>query len=185
MGGEGRVRFERFGSPNSGMRPPDPNGYLLQRYLLHTDVRAGSHMRVGTDLNSGLETGRGGGPRPVIDEDRLDLHQAFVDVTVGVTGPSAAVLRAGRQEIALGSGRMYALREGPNVPLSFDGVRVIAHAGLWRLDGWAARPVDTTPGVFDDASHRSFVVWRVYGSRAVSPSRPKLTLDPSYLALCL
>ena len=57
---------------------------------------------------------------------------------------SAAVLRVGRQEIALGSGRLYALREGPNVPLSFDGVRVIAHAGRWRLDAWVARPVDTT-----------------------------------------
>jgi Alginate export len=53
-------------------------------------------------------------------------------------------LRVGRQEIALGSGRMYALREGPNVLLSFDGVRAIAHAGRWRLDAWVARPVDTT-----------------------------------------
>ena len=80
-------------------------------------------MRVWTEFNSGLENGRIGGPRPVVDEDKLDLHQAFVDVTVGVTGPSAAVLRVGRQEIALGAGRMYALREGPNVPLSFDGRR--------------------------------------------------------------
>ena len=88
----------------------------------------------------------------MIDEDRLDLHQAIVEVTVGVTEPSAAVLRVGRQQVALGSGRLYALREGPDVPLSFDGVRVIARAGPWRLDGWAARPVDTTPGVFDDGS---------------------------------
>src|SRR5260370_39620642 len=129
MGGEGRVRFERFGSPNSGMRPPDPNGYLLQRYLLHTDVRVGSHMRVWTELNSSLENGRGGGPRPVIDEDRLDLHQAFLDVTVGATGPSAALLRAGRPEIPLGSGPMYALREGPNVPLSLHARRAIADDG--------------------------------------------------------
>ncbi len=183
LGGEVRVTYERFGNPNFGLTPPDPAGYLLQRYLLHADVHVGSRVRVWTEFNSSLENGRIGGPRPVIDEDRLDLHQAFVDVTVGATGPSAAILRVGRQEMALGSGRMYALREGPNVPLSFDGVRVIAHAGPWQLDGWAARPVDTTPGVFDDGSHHSFDVWGVYGSRVITRSRQSVGLDVYYLGL--
>jgi len=116
-------------------------------------------------------------------QDKFDLHQVFVDVTVGATGPSAAVLRVGRQEIAVGSGRMYALREGPNVPLSFDGVRVIAHAGPWQLNGWAARPVDTTPGVFDDGSHRSFDVWGVYGRRVITLWRQSVGIDLYYLGL--
>jgi Alginate export len=179
LGGEARVTYERFGNQNFGLTPPDPDGYLLQRYLLHIDVHAGSRVRVWTEFNSSLENGRIGGPRPVIDEDKLDLHQAFVDVT----GPCAAVLRVGRQEIALGSGRLYALREGPNVPLSFDGVRVIAHAGPWQLDGWAARPVDTTPGIFDDGSHQSFDVWGVYGSRVITRSRQTVGLDVYYLGL--
>jgi len=183
LGGEARVTYERFGNQNFGLTPPDPDGYLLQRYLLHADVHAGSRVRVWTEFNSGLENGRIGGPRPVIDEDKLDLHQAFVDVTVGVTAPSAAVLRVGRQEIALGAGRMYALREGPNVPLSFDGVRAIAHAGPWRLDAWAARPVDNTPGVFDDGSHHSFDVWGVYGSRVITLSRQSVGLNVYYLGL--
>jgi len=178
LGGEGRVTYERFGNPNFGLTPPDPNGYLLQRYLLHTDVHAGSRVRIWTEFNSGLENGRVGGPRPVIDEDKLDLHQVFV----GVTGASA-VLRVGRQEIALGSGRMYALREGPNVPLSFDGVRVIAHAGSWQVDGWAARPVDTTPGVFDDGSHQGFDVWGLYGRRVITLLRQGVGLDVYYLGL--
>jgi len=183
LGGEARETYERFGNQNFGLTLPDPDGYLLQRYLIHADVHVGSRVRVWTEFNSGLENGRIGGPRPVIDEDKLDLHQAFVDLTVGVTGPSAAVLRVGRQEIALGSGRMYALREGPNVPLSFDGVRAIAHAGQWRLDGWAARPVDTTPGVFDDGSHHSFDVWGVYGSRVIALSRQSVGLEVYYLGL--
>jgi Alginate export len=116
LSGELRVTYERFGNQNFGLTPPDPDGYFLQRYLLHTDVHAGPRVRVWTELNSGFENGCIGGPRPVIDEDKLDLHQAFVDVTVGVAA-SAAVLRVGRQEIALGSGRMYALREGPTVRL--------------------------------------------------------------------
>jgi alginate export protein len=183
LGGELRVTYERFGNQSFGLTPPDPDGYFLQRYLLHTDLRAGSRVRVWSEFNSGLENGRFGGPRPVIDEDRLDLHQAFVEVAVAATSPSAAVLRVGRQEIALGAGRMYALREGPNVPLSFDGVRAIAHAGPWRLDGWAARPVDNTSGVFDDRSHHSFDVWGVYGSRVFAPSRQTVGLEVYYLGL--
>jgi hypothetical protein len=146
-------------------------------------MHVGSRVRVWTEFNSSLENGRIGGERPVIDEDKLDPHQAFVDVTVGVTGPAAAVLRVGGQEIALGSGRMYALREGPTVPLSFDGVRVTAHAGPWQLDGWAARPVDIGPGVFDDASHRNFDVWGVYGSRVIMLARQPVGLDVYYLGL--
>src|SRR5260221_177585 len=183
LGGEARATYERFGNPDFGLTPPDPDGYLLQRYLLHIDVHAGSRVRVWTEFSSGFENGRIGGPRPVIDEDKLDLHQAFVDVTVDVAGPSAAVIRVGRQEIALGSGRLYALREGPNVPLSFDVVRVIAHAGPWQLDGWAGRPGDTTPGVFDDGSPRSFDVWGVYGSRVITLSRQRVGLDVYYLGL--
>jgi len=70
-----------------------------------------------------------------------------------------------------------------NVPLSFDGVRAIAHAGPWRLDGWAARPVDNTSGVFDDESHHSFDVWGVYGSRVIAPSRQTVGLEVYYLGL--
>ena len=37
LGGEARATYERFGNPNFGLTPSDPAGYLLQRYLLHTD----------------------------------------------------------------------------------------------------------------------------------------------------
>jgi hypothetical protein len=36
LGGEARVTYERFGNQNFGLTPPDPDGYLLRRYLLHT-----------------------------------------------------------------------------------------------------------------------------------------------------
>jgi hypothetical protein len=81
FGGEARLTYERFAHQNFGLTPPDPDGYLLQRYLLHTDLHVGSRVRVWSEFNSGIENGRIGGPRPEIDEDRLDLHQVFVDVT--------------------------------------------------------------------------------------------------------
>jgi alginate export protein len=137
----------------------------LQRYLLHADIHAGSRLRLWTELNSSFENGRVGGPRPVIDEDKLDLHQGFVELGIVQRPRVTARVRAGRQEIEVGSGRMYSLREGPNVPLSFDGVRAIAQKESWRFDTWVARPVTTTPGIFDDSSHRQFSVWGAYVTR--------------------
>ena len=152
FGGEARESYERFGNQDFGLSVPSPNGYLLQRYLLHADIHVGSRLRLWTELNSSFEDGRVGGPQPVIDVDKLDLHQVFVEFEI-IQRPGVAVrVRVGRQEIAIGSGRLYALREGPNVPLSFDGVRAITQTEAWRFDAWAARPVTTTPGIFDDSS---------------------------------
>jgi len=33
LGGEARVTYERFGNQNFGLTAPDPDGYLLQRYV--------------------------------------------------------------------------------------------------------------------------------------------------------
>jgi len=165
FGGEARESYERFGNQDFGLSVPSPNGYLLQRYLLHADIHVGSRLRLWTELDSSFENGRVGGPQPVIDEDKLDLHQGFVEFEI-IQRPDVAVrVRGGRQEIEVGSGRMYSLREGPNVPLSFDGVRAIARMGAWRFDTWVARPVTTTPGIFDDSSRRQFSIWGAYVTR--------------------
>jgi hypothetical protein len=178
IGGEARETYERFGNQDFGLSVPSPNGYLLQRYLLHADIHLGPRLRLWTELNSSFENGRVGGPQPVIDEDKLDLHQGFVEFEI-VQRPAIAVrVRAGRQEIEFGSGRLYSLREGPNVPSSFDGVRAFAQAGSWRLDTWVARPVTTTPGIFDDSSHRDFSIWGAYVTRT---SRRRTSLDAYYL----
>jgi len=77
MGAELRIGYERYDGLRWGAATDDRNGYLLQRYMLHGDVHAGRHVRAFLQLKSGLEIGRLGGPRPV-DEDALDLHQAFL-----------------------------------------------------------------------------------------------------------
>ncbi|HJZ72658.1 MAG TPA: alginate export family protein [Vicinamibacterales bacterium] len=165
LGGEARVTYERFGNQDFGLTIPSPEGYLLQRYLFHADVHASPRIRVWTEVNSSFETGRVGGPRPVLDKNALDLHQAFVDALLYSAGRNSVSIRAGRQEIAIGSGRMYSLREGPNVPLGFDAVRLTLHRANWRFDGWAARPVLNRNGVFDDGSHRQYEVRGAYASR--------------------
>jgi HSP20 family molecular chaperone IbpA len=79
LGGEIRERYEFFHNEESGSQPANRHGnnsYALQRYLLHGDLHLGSHFRFFLQVVSGLENGRIGGPRPDIDRDIFDVHEA-------------------------------------------------------------------------------------------------------------
>jgi len=160
VGGEARERFEYFNNPNWGQSPQD-HGYFLQRYFLHGDLQAGEHVRLFAQLQSSLEEGRAGGPRPT-DKDELDLHQAFLDVRLDLSGDSAFTLRSGRQELAYGTQRIVSVREGPNVRQSFDGFRLIYRAGEVQMDGFAAKPAQTNRYVFDDGPDNTKALWGMY-----------------------
>ena len=96
VGGEIRERFELLDQPSFGAGPEDDNGYSLQRYLLASDVHLGPKLRIFTELQSGLENGRNGGPRPT-DLHRLDIHQAFIDWHVFSSDRNAITIRIGRR----------------------------------------------------------------------------------------
>jgi hypothetical protein len=156
MGGQVRQQFERFANEEWGAEPPDPDGYWLQRYMWHLDARLSRRLRLYGELKSGIEIGRAAGPRPP-DEDQLDVHQAFVDVSHG-----PVTWRLGRQELVFGSQRLVSAREGPNVRQTFDAGSVVLTRGPWRVDGFGGRYVRTDPGVFDDASDTGRALWGVY-----------------------
>lgn len=181
LGGELRERYEFFRHSFWGQGPQDPNGYLLQRYLLHADVVVNDTFRVFTQLKSGIETGRVGGPRPT-DEDRLDLNQAFVDVKWPVAGKDSLTLRVGRQEMAFGSSRIISFREGPNVHLPFDGFRATWQTSSWRVDALAVEPVQTKVGSFDDSTDSNQKLWGLYAVTALA-ALPGAHLDLYFLTL--
>lgn len=181
LGGETRFQYEYFHNAGWGEGPQDDNGYLLQRYMLHTDLHLGNSFRTFVQIKSGLENGRNGGPR-VPDEDQLDLHQAFVDGKMRLAEGANLTLRVGRQELLYGSQRLVSVREGPNVRQSFDAARLILTVKNWRFDGFISRPVATNAEVFDDASNSEVSFWGIYGAGAI----PKLKIqhiDFYYLGL--
>ena len=124
-------------------------------------------VRLYGELKSGIEVGRAGGPRGS-DEDRLDLHQAFVDVSFG-----PVTVRAGRQELVFGTQRLISIRDGPNVRQAFDGGTVVLQRGRWRTDGFATRYVSTETGVFDDSPDTGRSLWGVYAVRSLAPDQGK------------
>ena len=156
--GEARARYELLDYPRFGYGPPDRNGYLLQRYLVSTDWHFGGHLRVFGELQSGLAHGRVGPFVPTFI-NRLDLHQAFIDY-LPVKGTRHPLrIRVGRQEMALGAGRLISSGEGLNVRRSFDGVRAIAQQGPVTWNAGLFRLVKSEPGVFDDESNRDLTYW--------------------------
>ncbi len=178
LGGEARERYEYFHNPSWG-QSPHGNGYFLQRYLLHGDLWMGKHLRFFSQLQSSLENGRTGGPRPS-DEDELDLHQAFLDVKFDLDGDDSLVLRSGRQELAYGSQRIISVREGPNVRQSFDGFRAILHRGEVRIDGFATKPAETNRYVFDDGTDNNRGLWGIYSVFPL-PMLPNGNMDLYYV----
>jgi hypothetical protein len=182
LGGELRERLEYYSAPNFGLTRIGPNGYLLQRMLVHADLHLGDNFRAFTQFGHHLAMGQEA--TSSVYTDRFDLQQAFVDLRFPIA-PSVGIepiLRIGRQEMVFGSQRLVAIRDAPNVRRSFDGVRLSDTIGDVRLDAFVARPVLLQQGVFDDSSNRAQAFWGAY---ATLPLRfvPGLNIDLYYLGL--
>jgi hypothetical protein len=177
IGGEAREALEQVGNDNWG-KQNYTNTFFLERYMLHMDWRLGKYVRAFVQLKSGLESFRTGGPRP-IDEKKLDFEAAFIEVG-STAGDNWVVLQAGRQELNYGSGRLVSVREGPNVRQSFDGAKLKAKVGDWRVDLFATRPDLDKPGFFDNVPDHATAFWGVYATR---PLRRRVSIDSYYLGL--
>jgi len=162
LGFEYRIQYEDYDNFLFGEGPQDHNGYVLNRVMPHFDFHAGSIFRLFSEFEFDFEDGRNGGSRPQIDEDRGDVHQAFVEIGSHVSSPRGISLRLGRQEVVLGSGRLFDNNEGPNVKLSFDGFRLIAERTRVRLDLFAVKPVENNLGFFDDVPNPAESAWGSY-----------------------
>ena len=149
IGGEIRYRYENYEAAGFGVGPETSSGYILQRYLLHTDWHFSRHFRVFTQFQSGLEEGRNGGPRPT-DVDVADLHQGFFDIT---DSSQSLRLRVGRQEIEFGTGHLIGASEGLNIRRAFDGFRFTGKHGRWTWNSTLTHPVLVRPYTFDIPDH--------------------------------
>jgi hypothetical protein len=164
LGAAIRDRSEYFSNPTWATKPPG-SAYLMQRYYLHIDLHLSDWFRFFSELGSSLETGRTGGPRANIDESKLYVHQGFVDIGLLRDGKNRLTLRAGRQELAFGS--LVSTRDGRNIRTSFDGFRLTALTGDWRIDTFAVKESAFDPGIFDAWLDHTTSFWGVYAVRPI------------------
>ncbi|MFY0310459.1 alginate export family protein [Leisingera sp. D0M16] len=164
IGGEVRQRYEYTRNPGFGAAPQDDAGVWLQRYTLHGDLTIGPHVRLFGQLSSALEAGRADGPSPV-DENTLAIPNAFADIKFPLGSGAGLTLRAGRQEMRFGSGRLIDAREGPNVRRSFNAWRAIFQSPDWQVNAIAGRPVSPRRGTFDDETDPEQSLWGIYATK--------------------
>ena len=168
LGGSVRIRLEEGRNIRYTTSVVEPRSDVVQRYHAHADARFGREVRAFVEIKSNQVAGREPGPI-VTDVDRLDVHQAFMDV-----GP----LRIGRQELVYGAARRIFPRNGPNVRGNFDAVRAIGSVGKWSVDGLLFQNVAIDPGYFDDTSQHDQRFWGVYAS---GPLAGVLRADAYYI----
>jgi hypothetical protein len=182
LGAELRERFEMIDNPGfaAGLPAgaPTDNHYLLQRLLLHGDLHLGEHLRAFVQLGRFDAFDARHGSVGATQQNRGDLVQGFVDVSVAAGEGGRLTLRGGRQEMGFGSGRLISERDGPNLRRAFDGGRAMLTLPDGKLDLFLLRPVRPLGGSFDDSSNDQEAFW---GSYATLPLMPGLSLDAYYL----
>jgi hypothetical protein len=178
FGGELREQYQYFGNLNFGDVPPITKevsvGQLWHRVMLHSNLEIGSKVRVFAQLNS---TFRFLNPNPItpeIDENRLSLHQAFIDYAPNKNW----LIRLGRQEIGYGNNRLITFREGPNTRLAFDAAILKYKSDKRKIDILAITPVVSKQYAFDDQSFKDYV-FGVYATEYFIPK--KLMVDYYFL----
>lgn len=159
-GGEIRYQYFRYKDEQWGDIPEDKDGYILTRYLAHADLHIGNHIRTFVQLQSSLANSRIS-PDPV-EENLLDIHQAFMDVDFILQNVNKFTIRIGRQEILYGSQRLVAVREGPNNRQAFDAARLLYAGKRIKSDFFYSYYVKSISGIFDDGFNASTKFWGSY-----------------------
>jgi hypothetical protein len=170
----GEVRYQYFNVENEdwGDAPDDGDGYILSRFLLHADVHVSDHVRTFIQWQGSGANGRNNAS--AVDENPLDIHQAFVDITF-----RKLKFRAGRQELSYGSQRLVSVRELPNNRQAFDGLKIsFTHKGN-HTDIFYTHYTMARSGIFDDAVRDNVKLWGMYFTNHTTG----YTLDLYYLGL--
>jgi hypothetical protein len=161
FGGDLRERVEVNNNALLGYRNKGANAYDLHRILLYADVHYDG-FQVFVQLGNENEAGRAPSPLPT-DIDRGDLAQGFIDYAVAA-GAGNLTLRGGRFEMAYDEGALIGLRDGPNVRQVWDGFQSFYVLPEARIDAFLVKPVNVSPGYFDDRTLAGQALWGVHVS---------------------
>ncbi|MBT2560646.1 alginate export family protein [Pedobacter sp. ISL-68] len=168
FGGEFRSQYFNYVNPLWGDEPKDADGFVLSRYLLHSDLHLGKSLRAFVQLQSSLSNGEAEAPSAV-NENPLDLHQAFLDFNFLSGKNHSLIFRIGRQELLYGSQRLVSVRDAPNNRQSFDGAKILFGAKRFKADAFFSHYVQAKNGIFDDVPTSNIALWGTYATLNQAP----------------
>ncbi len=150
LGANLRERFESNDAALFGTGKNVSQSYVISRAEVHADLHVGPQLQVFVQLQSDFAPGKT--QLTPVDQNRLDLEQAFVTLTEPV-GDGTLKARVGRQQFAFDMQRFVSVRDGPNVRQSYDAIWVNYEQGPWRFITFYSQPVQTeNERLFDDRS---------------------------------
>ncbi len=155
MGSQLRLRTEsRRNARFDRAQPGNDEDYLLSRFRFDLTWEPGDWVTGIVELQDARIHGEEAISEtrtPNIFADRLDFHQAYLDVGSPASGSVPVTVRIGRQKLVYGSQRMVSPLEWVNTARVFDGARIGVGAGPGRkLDAFATRLVPVTPTGLND-----------------------------------
>ncbi|MDR3476439.1 MAG: alginate export family protein [Gammaproteobacteria bacterium] len=151
LGANIRERYEYNDAMNFGVgQNSPPQSYVISRMEANADLHIANKIQVFVQLESDFAPGKA--VILPVDEDRLDVEQAFLAV-VQPMGSGLFKFRAGRQQIAFDLQRFVSVRDGPNVRESYDALWGDYELSQWRFITFYSHPVITRNiRAFDDYS---------------------------------
>ena len=168
ISGELREQYESWSGREFGLIPDADNDYLLQRLYLDFQLRHNEWLKTQLELGSSFQFGSPFEPSP-IDEDPFYVQQWLADVTLLESDRSKSSVVMGRQTFSLGSGRLVATRNGPNVRRSFDAVRFIHDSPSWTTQVLFASDVNVGDRAFDNVPSDDRLLWGSYSTWKPGP----------------
>lgn len=176
---EARSRYEGYTNPQWGSVPDD--SYVWHRFMPYADLHVGSVRFFAQPIVSTI-SGADRRPLTPVDTTGADVLQAFVEVKVDLTDGTSLRAFAGRKLLSLGAGRFIDTRYGPGIPQAFDGIDAKLAGRTHQITGYYFRPVETSPGDFDDSRSRQKSTWGVYATQWLGDGR-SFGADVYYLGL--
>jgi Alginate export len=151
LGADLRERFEDNDAASFGTGLNRKDDYDISRLESHADLRVAEAFQAFVQLQSDYAIGKT--TVSPVDQDRLDVEQAFVALTEPLDSGTLKV-RLGRQQFGFDLQRFVSVRDGPNVRQSYDAAWFDYEHGKWRTIAFYSHPVqDRDVRLFDDVSN--------------------------------
>lgn len=114
--------------------------FLLQRIRLYGDFKYKDWFRFYGEALDAISSYENLPPR-IIEENRFDAQNLFVDLRLLETDNGAVWARGGRQEMLYGEQRLVSPLDWANARRTFDGAKMFYKGKDWDVDAWWTRPV--------------------------------------------
>ncbi|MCC6262668.1 MAG: alginate export family protein [Bryobacterales bacterium] len=171
--GEERVRVESL--HGAGFQP-GRDTYPLQRLRLKLGIRARPWLRFAFEGQDSRVFLHDVSPAPASLRNPMDLRQGYVEIGDAETGWIS--VRAGRQPLHFGEGRLMEDSDWSNTGRTFDAARLTLRGGPIRLDVFSGAPVEVNRTGFDEPAGRERL-HGLYGS--IEKWIPNATVEPYLL----